>query len=326
MRALIRLCVTAGMAAVLAATTAGCGTSGDKAKKGEQEAVVLVNTALYPLADMKNAKASGWPKRLEKVYVTAEKPTNDMYPVLLADKTTKGFIKADHLFIGEKKIVTLTEKTEWFLQPDAQSHKKTPALAKGAQVLVIASQDGWIKINNGFGEWAEGWIKEGSFERGAVEVKASAKEFEVKKNGQTFKVRASSWLSEAEGYSYSPDMAMDGKLATAWQEDKPDAGHGEWIEIECPNAGSWSVALINGFAHKDAKYGDLYPLNSRIKKMKIQLDGADAGEVDLMDENPAPQGVVKAGGKTFKTVRLTIVDTYSGSKWQDTSVSEIIVQ
>jgi len=325
MQVLVKTGLAAVLAVALAVTVGGCGKS-DAKKSGEQEAVVLVNTAMYPLADMKNAKANGWPKRLEKVYVTSATPTNDMYPVLLADKKTKGFIKADHLFIGEKKIVTLTEKTEWFVQPDAQSHKKTPALAKGAQVLVIASQDGWVKINNGFGEWAEGWIKEGSFERGAVEVKTKDKELEVKKNGQSFKLRASSWLTEAEGYAFTPDQAMDGKLSTAWQEGKDDAGHGEWIEIECPNSSSWGVAIVNGFAHKDAKYGDLYPLNSRVKKVKVQLDGNDAGEVDLLDDNQAPQTVVKAGGKAFKTVRLAIVDTFSGSKWQDTSISEIEIQ
>ena len=315
--------VSLALVAMLVLAFGACG-KGEAKKPVEREAVVLVNTGLYPIPDAKNAKANGWPKRLEKVWVTSETATNEMYPVLLADKATKGFIPAKHIFLGEKNIATFTAKTDWHLQPDAQSHKMQKPIPMGTQALIVSSQDGWIKVNLGLG-W-EGWVKEGSFERGAVEVKKEEKKFTSKTGDTSIQLRASSWLDEAAGYSYTPDMAMDGKLSTAWQEGKSDAGHGEWIEVEFPSSAARGLAIINGFAHKDDKFGDLYALNSRVKRVKVILDGTAAGEVDLLDGVKEAQTVIKAGDTAYKTARLVIVDTYSGSKWQDTSISEITVQ
>lgn len=304
-------------------TLFACG-KGEKVEAAtELEAVVLVNTVLYPLADAKNAKANGWPKRLEKVWVTSTKTTNEMYPVLLADKTTKGFITAAHLFIGAKRIATFRAKTDWHLQPDAQSYMHKTPIAKGTKALIVSEQDGWVKVNLGLG-W-EGWVKEGSFERGDVDIKKD-ETYEVSVDGSKVILRASSMLAEAEGYTYTPDMALDGKLSTAWQEGKSGDGHGEWIEIEFSDSKARGISLVNGFAHTDSKLGDLYLLNSRVKRLRLVLDGKDEGEIDLLDEVKDFQTVLQSGSKTFKIARLVIVDTYSGSKWSDTSISEIAFQ
>ncbi len=317
MKKIISLALMAMVTLVLGA----CGKN-EKAGPSEREAVVLVNTALYPIADANKAKANGWPKRLEKVWVTSDKVTNEMYPVTLADKTTKGFILAKHLYLGEKKIATFSVKTDWHLQPDAQSHKMQTPIAKGTKALIVSEQDGWVKVNLGL-EY-EGWVKAGSFELGDVEVKKDeAKGYEVTIRGIKVILRASSMLPDAEGYSFTPNMAMDGKMATAWQEGKDGDGHGEWIELEFPDSKARGISLVNGFVHTDAKLGDLYALNSRVKRVKVVLDGNEMGEVDLLDEVKDLQSVLKSGGKAFKTVRLVIADTFSGSKWSDTSISEI---
>ena len=135
-------------------------------------------------------------------------------------------------------------------------------------------------------------------------------------------LRASSMLPDAEGYSFTPNMVMDGKMSTAWQEGKDGDGHGEWIELEFPDSKARGLSSSTVCPYRRQTWGSLCPQQPGQAGQGC-LDGKEMGEVDLLDDVKDLQSVLKSGGKAFKTVRLVIADTYSGSKWSDTSISEI---
>ncbi len=138
-----------------------------------------------------------------------------------------------------------------------------------------------------------------------------------------YKNEASNYLHDKSGRDYSSYMAYDGQNETAWCV--PNDGIGEWIkfyfeESSHPNytgiMNVYQILIMNGLV-ADKYYG----YNNRIKKMKVEFSNGEKRIITLKD------GFKNYQVFTFNIkahwVKLTILDIYKGSKYNDTCMSQI---
>lgn len=113
---------------------------------------------------------------------------------------------------------------------------------------------------------------------------------------------------------------MDNDLKTAWVEGKPDDGVGEWVEFTFdPEIILERISLINGYTRSET----LYQANNRVKKIRISFDDGTYIDQELKDGELKPQTITLPEPKQIRILRLTILETYKGSKYNDTCISEI---
>ena len=140
---------------------------------------------------------------------------------------------------------------------------------------------------------------------------------------------------------YPINNLMDGNINTAWVEGKTDSGINESIEIELANNTKLSaIVIVNGYAKSEKTYY----ANNRIKKMKVELEIIEdeyqdsfSGEIELEDipyqsieiKSFTPMAsIVYDGGdwsRQAKRIKLTILDIYKGTSYDDTCISELFL-
>ena len=131
---------------------------------------------------------------------------------------------------------------------------------------------------------------------------------------------ASSSLSEY-GMTHSPDLAMDGDRTTGWVEGAAGQGEGEYLTIEFDD-----VYEIHGFTIYAGyqKSEDLYRKNSRPSAIQVVYDGGNSERYELADKNGGQEIELPAPVQT-SSVTFVIDSVYSGSKYEDTVISEIVI-
>lgn len=140
-----------------------------------------------------------------------------------------------------------------------------------------------------------------------------------------FFAMASSQL-ETTVSDYSPMRMFDGNWRTAWIEGLEGDGIGEWIEVEFSEAMHIKkIFVLTGFHKTHADFGDLFTLNSRLKKVVIEFDEGQEIEVNFLDTKE-PQMIDLGDGVVSSTFRLTIKEAYSGAEWDDLCISEIMFE
>jgi hypothetical protein len=134
-------------------------------------------------------------------------------------------------------------------------------------------------------------------------------------------VEASSTLPDGGGYSYKMSNLGDDNPGTAWVEGKNDYGIGEYIEFKGYLFAN-GIGLLNGLQ----KNRNIYDANSRVKKLKVYVNGKENCIVELED---------KMGVQTFQIpgyesgtseeifIKFEILEVYPGTKYKDTCISEI---
>lgn len=134
-------------------------------------------------------------------------------------------------------------------------------------------------------------------------------------------VEASSTLPDGGGYSYKMSNLSDDNPGTAWVEGKDDYGIGEYIEFK-GYIYAGGIAILNGLQ----KNKTLFDANSRVKKIKVYINGKPNCIVELEDkmgiQSFQPIGYeTGAGEETF--IKFEILEVYPGTKYKDTCISEI---
>ncbi len=137
-------------------------------------------------------------------------------------------------------------------------------------------------------------------------------------------VSASSYI-HGEQDRHSPASAFDGNPATAWNENDRGPGNGSWIaasfdvpmEIE-------TLRVTTGWDAASPRHGDLFPLNSHFRRIRISFDGNRAMERDVGEG----QRYVDFTGmhERTRTIRITALSVWSGTQWADLCVSEISIE
>ncbi|MBU0648987.1 discoidin domain-containing protein, partial [Patescibacteria group bacterium] len=133
------------------------------------------------------------------------------------------------------------------------------------------------------------------------------------------KVTASSSLPAAEGYLYEPSMTIDGNAYTAWVEAADDDGVGQWIKYSLVSPALVSaIKIFPGYASSES----VYFKNNRMKKVAIEFSDGQTQEFELMDAFEM-QTIQLSGAVSTDYVKITILETWPGTDFDDTCIAEI---
>lgn len=136
--------------------------------------------------------------------------------------------------------------------------------------------------------------------------------------------------SDKQGFIASSELTENGKTYSANNVSSLDSGM-PWVEgVKGPGIGEslkiyiGERSLIFSIGYVDVKNSALYKENSRPKKIKITTPTQELF-FDLKD-TPNPQEVLINEPNAFKgyEVKITIMEVYSGTKYDDTCINFIL--
>lgn len=145
----------------------------------------------------------------------------------------------------------------------------------------------------------------------------------------SMKLKSVSSTLKPEGkVNYEPKNLFDNLRNTAWVEGAKGQGIGEYIELSVPKKSKADakdetiIDIFNGYSQNPATYKK----NSRVKKIKLYVNGQAIAILDLQD-TPNRQTFDIEGLAIPKNVDLTykfeILDVYKGDKYEDTAITEL---
>lgn len=134
-------------------------------------------------------------------------------------------------------------------------------------------------------------------------------------------VTASSYLSE-KNIKHVPDLIMDGDTTTAWVEGVDGNGEGESITVTFGDLYAVSdIKIWNGYQKSE----DLYYKNARPAELELEFSDGSTERISLQDISSGFQEFALERHVT-SYVKVKIISTYAGSKYEDTVISEIELQ
>ena len=130
--------------------------------------------------------------------------------------------------------------------------------------------------------------------------------------------------SAVESKTITPAQLVDGDRATAWNSTTGDLV-GAWVEVTLPaEVTVEQIKLVVGHTGKGEE-GDYFPMNHRIKKLRILRNGVRLADVSLdPDSRELQQIKVGRPGGVF---RLQVLATVPGTKrsWREIAIAELEV-
>jgi len=142
-----------------------------------------------------------------------------------------------------------------------------------------------------------------------------------------YSLQSSSHLEAQANNQYEVKQLDDYNLQTAWIEGNSNYGIEEWIEFKfdkmdfsATKLAINGLYLFNGY-RKSLKH---WEENSRIKKLKMIVNGQDYAILDLADTYQIQTGnfkEIKLNKDT--TIRFEIMETYPGTMYKDVALSEL---
>lgn len=166
-------------------------------------------------------------------------------------------------------------------------------------------------------------IEESSEEKGTEskeEEKVDLSKFKLDKLSCN-NIVASSTLKDNNNISYDPILVSDDDVLTSWVEGVEGNGVNQWIKLEFgEDKIVRTLKLINGYS----KNSKIYYANNRVKKVKVEFEDGSSLIGDFKDGIISPQSIDIP--KEIKTsyIKITILDVYTGDKYSDTAISEVI--
>ena len=132
---------------------------------------------------------------------------------------------------------------------------------------------------------------------------------------------ASSELSSQGSANYRISNISDWNHETAWVEGVNGNGIGQWIKFQDISKQIDFITILNGYVKNDKAWSE----NSRVKSLKVYCNDEPLCILELQDSRSMQSFSVGDlfEGKNIKTLRFEILEVYSGTKYQDTAISEI---
>lgn len=137
-------------------------------------------------------------------------------------------------------------------------------------------------------------------------------------------IESSSYLKDKK-INYGQYKAHDGKFDTCWCAGKNKGGIGEWVKV---NFNDWRTdkilnvitgfMIVNGVANSQ----EIYYKNNRIKLVELEFSEGQKLKLKLVDGNIRYQEF-KIDHIKAKWLKITILDIYKGSTYNDTCISEV---
>ena len=121
-----------------------------------------------------------------------------------------------------------------------------------------------------------------------------------------------------------PTRLFDGDPETEWAEAAAGGGIGEWCGARL-NSPTTILEVGVGIGHGkiSSEYGDLFPLNSRPRSVILGV-GDWSTAVSLQDTREVQW--LRVPSVSAERIQITILSTYPGSRWQDTSINTILIR
>jgi hypothetical protein len=129
--------------------------------------------------------------------------------------------------------------------------------------------------------------------------------------------------STVENPAILPSHLVDGKLDTAWNSRTGELV-GAWIAVRLPaDVHVDAIKLTVGFTKVDKKWGDLFTMNPRIKRVRVTHDNSVITDKVLDPELRTLQSI--AIGKAGGDYRIEVLEVVPGTRkdWQEVNVSEL---
>lgn len=138
---------------------------------------------------------------------------------------------------------------------------------------------------------------------------------------------ASSTKKSQGSNRYGAAQMGDLDSKTAWVEGHSNYGLGESVSFTWREKNHFhtcaALSLMNGYQ----KSKGLMESNSRVKDIDLYADGELKARLALQDRlGYQTFGLDGLGLRDGQRIKLVIRDVYKGTKWQDTCISELIVQ
>jgi hypothetical protein len=122
----------------------------------------------------------------------------------------------------------------------------------------------------------------------------------------------------SQGLSYYPTNTVDGDSATAWSEGDAGAGEGESITWRFGKRIMLQrIDIVNGYQKSPSHFAE----NSRVREALLRTEAGDFRVV--LRDIPWPQRIRRSFGNT-SFVTLEIKSVYSGSRYEDTLITEVV--
>lgn len=137
-------------------------------------------------------------------------------------------------------------------------------------------------------------------------------------------VTASSYISNRRN-QHAPERAFDGDPSTAWNENERGPGDGSWIAATF--AGPVTVRrlrITTGYDASSPRHGDLFPLNSHLRRVRVTFDGGRATERDVAEGQR--ELVLDNLSVRARTVRIDALTVWPGARWADLCISEVAIE
>lgn len=130
----------------------------------------------------------------------------------------------------------------------------------------------------------------------------------------------SSALAPQGGNDYGPENLFDGNSRSAWCEGVSGPGLYEQVTISFPGEPVFRRLYVeNGYGKSARSYAE----NARPRTVDINASNGFALRLQLAD-TAAPQYLNLPGAAGIGWIRLTVIDIYPGSKYQDTCMSYLM--
>jgi hypothetical protein len=139
--------------------------------------------------------------------------------------------------------------------------------------------------------------------------------------------------SELVGGKYTANNIHDLNYKTAWVEGVTGQGIGEKITYDFPpeNPRITKIIIVNGYVKSPKAWTE----NSRVKKLKMYVDGKPFALLELADSKQEQSFSFEPLGLSDRedydklltlprwTITFEIMEVYPGSKYEDTAITEI---
>lgn len=132
-------------------------------------------------------------------------------------------------------------------------------------------------------------------------------------------IKSSTFLKEGK-VSYVAENVKELKLKAPWAEGAEGNGEGEYIQFNKAEADG--MYIVNGYVSMDRP--DLYEKNGRVKEFTVTGLKSGIVQEEYILDSAKPQYVSL---KAFENepVRITVKSVYSGTKYEDTCISGIVL-
>ena len=131
------------------------------------------------------------------------------------------------------------------------------------------------------------------------------------------RAEATSYLTQ-KNYKHGPENVFDGDLTKAWCEDASGYGMGQSLTVYLKQKSVVSGMRIWAGYHKSTS---LYHKNSRPALLLLEFSDGEIYQWALSDAMEEQE--LSLPGIQTEYVKITILDVYSGTKYEDTLITEL---